>query len=382
MIEFIIPSLRNYNREFYENLNKQYRIKFIFTRHDETRDFGGIEAPDWWNYENINIIHANSFHPREARNWLHLAMALIKDNYDLIFTGPAETTYSLLALIISKLRSKRIIFGSDSWYWPTNKAVYRFYYYALIQKMLDRGDALLAVGEKQYAFFKYILKKTAVFYMPPYVVQYRKRDATKLLETLALEDPRILGKKIIMYMSRIVKRKGLNYLIEAFKLLENKIDDIYLLIVGSGEFEKYCKNLAKNLGVKNIMFRGYIDDSDVELYHNLCDILVLPSIILDDYPEPDGYVVYESMSVGKPLVVTDAVGATQMVKNGINGFVVENRNVVKLADALFKILQDEELRKEMSKRSKEIFEEKISLEKQIGSFRKSVVFVRSRRVTC
>ena len=72
------------------------------------------------------------------------------------------------------------------------------------------------------------------------------------------------------------------------------------------------------------MFKGYIQDSDVELYHNVCDVLVLPSIFLDDYPEPNGYVLYESMSVGKPLVVTDAVGATpEFVRDGVNGFVLK-----------------------------------------------------------
>ena len=73
-------------------------------------------------------------------------------------------------------------------------------------------------------------------------------------------------------MSQITRRKGLDYLIRAFRLLEDKCDNVYLLIAGSGEFEGYCKKFANNLGVKNILFTGYVDESDVELYHNVCDV--------------------------------------------------------------------------------------------------------------
>ena len=182
-------------------------------------------------------------------------------------------------------------------------------------------------------------------------------------------------------MSQIIKRKGLDYLIRAFRLVEDKCDDVYLLIAGSGPFEGYCKKLAKDLGVKNIIFKGYVEESDVEFYHNVCDVLALPSIFLDDYPEPDGYVVYESMSVGKPLVVTYATGAAEMIREGENGFVVKERNAAELAEALYKILADETLQEKMSNESKKIFEEKISLEKQFEAFKAAIDFVQGKRIS-
>ncbi|TRO52636.1 glycosyltransferase, partial [Candidatus Bathyarchaeota archaeon] len=157
--------------------------------------------------------------------------------------------------------------------------------------------------------------------------------------------------------------------------LEKKHDDVFLLIVGSGEFEAYCRRLAKELNIKNIMFKGYVPESDIELYHNVCDVLVLPSIFLNDYPEPNGYVLYESMSVGKPLIVTDAVGAVpELVKNEINGFVVKNKDVAELEVALSKIIASKKLREKMSKNSRELFKEKISLEGQFDAFRAAIEY--------
>jgi glycosyltransferase involved in cell wall biosynthesis len=384
MIEFITTQLRNYRLELFEKLNKQYCIKFIFTGYREKKEFDGMGIPKSWNYEKINDpkLLSKLLSKKNLINWVSMTRALLRDNYELILSSPAENDYSLLALVIAKLRFKKIIFWGESWHWQSNNIILKLYRYILIKWMLRQGDAIIAMGAKQYAFYvKTLKKKTGIFYAPKYVVPYKKRDATQLVESLALEDRKILGKKIILYMSQVEKRKGLDYLIRAFGLLEVTFDNIYLLIVGSGPFEAYCKKLAKELGVTNIMFKGYISDSDVELYHNVCDVLVLPSIFLDDYPEPNGYVLYESMSVGKPLVVTDAVGAVpELVRDGVNGFVVKDRNIIELADALSKILSDERLRKKMGNKSKEIFDEKISLDGQVEAFKTAIDFVR-RQIT-
>lgn len=385
MIEFITPALKNYRLELFEKLDMKYSIKFIFTGHEEVREFGGMTIPKSWNYENTNIISARGLdiiNTNHFTSWLRFARSLLRDKYELILSSPAENYYNLITLIVSKLRFKKIIFWGESWYWPSSRIILKLYHYVLVKSMLAQGDAIIAMGGKQYAFYVNTLKKkTGIFYAPKYVVPYKKRDAAKLIETLSLEDSRILGKKIILYMSQITRRKGLDYLIRAFRLLEDKCDNVYLLIAGSGEFEGYCKKLANNLGVKNILFTGYVDESDVELYHNVCDVLVLPSIFLDDYPEPDGYVVYESMSVGKPLVVTDATGAAEMIREGENGFVVKERNAAELAEALYKILADETLQEKMSNESKKIFEEKISLEKQFEAFKAAIDFVQGKRIS-
>jgi glycosyltransferase involved in cell wall biosynthesis len=333
----------------------------------ETKEFGGIRVPASWNYENINVT-------KSLTNWLLLARALLRDDYEVAITSPSETNWDILVLLIAKLRKKKLIFWGESWHWPSNTLLRKTYYHIFFKHFLNWGDSLIAMGEKQYSFYQYMLnKRQGIFRAPKYVISYQKKDATELLKRLSIQDNRILGKKIVLYMSQIIDRKGLDYLIRAFKLLEEEMNDVYLLIVGSGTFESHCKRLSKNLDIKNIMFRGYSDESDIELYHNLCSLFVLPSIFLNDYPEPDGYVLFEAMSVGKPLVITDAVGATpELVRDGINGFVVGNKNVAELYKAMLKILTDKDLEAKMGNKSQELFKEKISLAGQFETFKKAI----------
>lgn len=367
MIEFIHPALMNYRFELFEKLQKEYHIKFIFVMHEPYKEFGGINIPSVWNFENINLKKKSFI------NWIRFIIRLIKDNYELIIVGPAEQPYCLVTFLICKLRAKKIIVWGEGWHW-VNYIWYWKLYNKLIKIILRKADAIIASGEKSQKFYKETLgDKVKVFNIRNYVVPYQKKDPSYLRKKLAEKDKNITNKKIVLYLSRIVRYKGLNYLIKAFKHLENELNNVYLLIVGSGDFEKYCKKLAYDLNIKNIMFKGYIDEKEIELYYNLCNVFVLPSIFYKDYGEAIGYVVCESMSVGKPVIVTNAVGAApEYVHNNINGFVVKEKNTKELYEALLKILSNEKLEKKMGEKSKEIHNEKINLEKQFKAFKNAI----------
>jgi len=365
MIEFIHPALMNYRFELFEKLQKEYNIKFIFVMHEPQKEFGGINIPSEWNFENINL-KKNSL-----TNWLRFVGRLLKDDYELIIVGPAEIPYCLVTFLICKLRAKKLIAWGEGWHWSENTWYWKLYT-KLLKIILRKVDAIVASGEKSQNFYKNILEnRVEVFNIRNCVFPYKKRDPSQLIKKLAEEDSNIINKKIVLFLSRIVRIKGLDYLIKAFKILESELNNVYLLIVGSGDFEDYCKKLANDLEIKNIMFRGYTsNEKEIELYYNLCDVFVLPSIFYKDSGEAIGYVVCESMGVGKPLVVTNAVGAApEYVKDNVNGFVVKEKNAEELYEALLKILSNEKLAKEMGEKSKETYNEKISLEKQFEAFK-------------
>ena len=375
MIEFIHPTLMNYRLELFEKLHKKYNIKFIFVMHDPGKKFGGINIPSKWNSENIYLSNFSLI------NWLRFVVRLLKDDYEIIIVGPAETPYSLVSFVISKLRSKKLIAWGEGWAWP-EYSWYMKLYNKLVKIVLKRVDAIIATGKKPQEFYKNILQKEEdIFYANKYVVPFTKKDPIKLLEKLKQKNLEIEGKKIILFVGRIIKLKGVNYLIKAFKQLEEKLDDVYLLIVGDGPFKEECETLSKNLKIKKIMFTGYVSDEEIlELYYNLSYVLVLPSITLKGNAEANGYVIYEFMGIGKPIVITDAVGAApEYVQDKVNGFVVQEKNVEKLYEALFKILNNEKLAEEMGKKSKEIYTEKICLKKQFDSFKRVIEYVKNKR---
>jgi len=383
MIEFIHPSLMNYRLELFEKLHKKYNIKFIFVMHDPRKEFGGINIPSGWNSENIflkGFLTSSSIYRKGSLiNYLHFIKRLLTDDYGLMITGPLEMPYSLVSIVISKLRSRKVIVWGEGWYWPEDISYRRLYLYnKIIKSVLRKVDAVIATGKKSQEFYKKILGREDVFYATKYVVPFTKKDPANLLKNLKQKDPEIDGKKIVLFVGRIIRLKGVDYLIKAFKLLEENLDDVYLLIVGDGPFKEQCEILSKNLKIKKLMFTGYISDEDsLELYYNLGYVLVLPSITLEGNAEANGYVVYESMGIGKPVVVTDAVGATpEYVQDNVNGFVVQEKNVEELYEALLKILNNEKLAKEMGEKSKEIYAEKICLKKQFDSFQKVIEHVK------
>ena len=373
-ILLINPQYRNYNARLFAGLNKLYDIKFLFIMKEHTYQ----KIPPEIDFISLNL-NETGFRDFNLSAFKKYIKRLFKNDYDIILIG-AEFSYTPVAFFLAKMTGKKIILAGESWHWPSHTIIQKFRK-IMNRFMMKKADAMIASGKKSQKHYIHELgKEVGVFYVPKYVVPYQSKNPEKLLGKLLIKDKKIENKKIILYMSQIVKRKGLNYLIKAFSLLKKKIENVYLLIVGSGPFEEYCKKLAEVFGIRNIMFTGYVPDEDIELYYNLCNVLVLPSVFLKDYPEPNGYVLYEAMSVGKPLVVTNAVGAApEYVQDGVNGFVVQERSVEELYEALLKILTNETLEKEMGRKSKEIHREKINFEKQCEAFKQVIEYVKGRK---
>ena len=96
------------------------------------------------------------------------------------------------------------------------------------------------------------------------------------------------------------------------------------------------------------------------------DILVLPSI----NPDPLPTVVLEAMATGKPIVGYAHGGVCEMVKNGVNGLLVEPRNPDLLANAINKLLQNKKLCKQIGKKSLERFNNNFSMTRYVNNYSK------------
>jgi glycosyltransferase involved in cell wall biosynthesis len=99
----------------------------------------------------------------------------------------------------------------------------------------------------------------------------------------------------------------------------------------------------------SIRFIGFRNQSELPSLYELCDVFVLPS-----EHEPWGLVVNEAMNAGRPVVVSDRVGAgPDLIENGVNGFVYPSRDVAALADRLRRLIDSPEHRAAMGARALE-----------------------------
>ena len=138
-----------------------------------------------------------------------------------------------------------------------------------------------------------------------------------------------------------------------YKRLQSEKGNIGLVLLGDGPERGKYQNFVTANKLKNVFFEGFKQREELPEYYISADLLVLPSI-----SDPWGLVVNEAMSCGLPIISTDAAGVTyDLVKNGINGYVVRAGRVEELYEALKKLCKDKKLREKMGKESLKIIKD-------------------------
>jgi len=139
-------------------------------------------------------------------------------------------------------------------------------------------------------------------------------------------------KTIFGYVGRVTRDKGINELLESFMGIDR--DDIRLWIVGPldevGTLDQILYSKAQ--GDTRIIITG--PQSNVERFYSAMDFLILPS-----YHEGFGMTIVEAAGVGTPSIITDIKGPTDLIKDGVNGFVCEARSVASLSAVLAKAVE-------------------------------------------
>ena len=159
----------------------------------------------------------------------------------------------------------------------------------------------------------------------------------------------------ILFVGRLEKIKGVDYLIKAFKKVVNKFKSVNLVIAGKGSEEMRLKKLAKNLNVNHkIKFVFYKNYNDLIVEYSKADVFVLPSL-----SEGQPLTLLEAWAAKLPVVVTNVGENPKMVKNGINGYLVEIKNSESLAKAIIKVLKNKN-RNLMGEKGYQLVKEKYS----------------------
>lgn len=143
---------------------------------------------------------------------------------------------------------------------------------------------------------------------------------------------------LILFVGRLVYYKGLKYLIDAMKYVNNA----KLLIIGSGPLDRELNSMIKKNHLESIVkIIPEVDRKTLEYYYKNCDIFVLPSI---KKSETYGIVQIEAMACKKPVVCTEiGTGTSYINQHGFTGLVVPPENSIALAEAINKILRDKKL---------------------------------------
>jgi glycosyltransferase involved in cell wall biosynthesis len=143
----------------------------------------------------------------------------------------------------------------------------------------------------------------------------------------------------LVYVGRLVRNKGVQYLIAAIAILRNQIPNLRLLIIGRGYYETSLKGQVETLHLGSVVeFLGHVDEEKKYDILARANCVVIPSL-REGWATP----VIEAASVGTPAVGTDAIGIRETIVEGRTGFLVAFGSPRALAEAVRKILTDKKL---------------------------------------
>lgn len=183
----------------------------------------------------------------------------------------------------------------------------------------------------------------------------------------ALIDLRIVGTHAaiapdkLICAGRLTFGKGQDVLIQALHLVINKFPDVKLQLIGNGASMKELSDLAEHLALSSsVDFVGSIPHEQVFSRMAEACAVVVPSRF-----EACPYVVIEAMSVGIPVIASAVGGIPELIRDGVDGFLVPPENPEILAERIMALLDDRELQKTMGKNARDRFLNEFELRKAV-----------------
>ncbi len=184
------------------------------------------------------------------------------------------------------------------------------------------------------------------------ISKFKPRNKISLKKRLKID-----ADKIILFVGRLNKLKGVNYLLKAiFKLKTRygKFDffkTLKVFIVGNGPEMNNLQKLTKKLNLQEIVtFKGELNANELKYWYSSADLFILPTT----YPEGRPVVIYEAMASGCAIIATNLIGIAEQVKDGFNGFLIEPKNLDKLVDIIKYSLENEDVLRKMGENGRKL----------------------------
>jgi len=152
------------------------------------------------------------------------------------------------------------------------------------------------------------------------------------------------GRKLILSVGRLSRRKGFDMVIRSLPLLSEMGLDVCYTLIGIGEDHDYLSELARELGVADrVKLLGHVSPADLPRWYNACDVFIMPNREINGDNEGFGMVFLEAAACGRPVIAGQDGGTGSAVSEGVTGFRVDGKQTEAVAARLRDILGDEGL---------------------------------------
>ncbi|MET0102026.1 MAG: glycosyltransferase family 4 protein [Sedimenticola sp.] len=280
-----------------------------------------------------------------------LDKVLNRDNFDaVLIQGWNHYGYVLAALRAKKEGLKVLLRCEATDHVEGSTGLKGFVRQLLVKLLLSRVDKFLAIGTRNRQFYESRGIPEEKIGSMPYCVDndyFRRLAENSNKEEIRRELKLEKGRPVILYASKLTTRKYADLLLSAYGKMKGSRP--YLLVVGDGELMPRLKEMTEEMELSDVRFLGFRNQSELPAYYSLADVFVLPSV-----NETWGLVVNEAMNAGCAIIVTDQVGSgSDLVRDGINGFVIPPADEDALVGALESCMKEDKYI-EMGRQSMEI----------------------------
>jgi glycosyltransferase involved in cell wall biosynthesis len=168
--------------------------------------------------------------------------------------------------------------------------------------------------------------------------------------------------RYVVVPARLHWMKGHEVLLRAIAAQGDALRGVTFLMVGDGELRDGLEAQSRDLGIDGaVRFIGF--STDMKSWLVVCELVVLPSIALEAFP----LALLEAMAIGRACVAADVGGISEMINDGVTGFVIPVGDTSKLRSAIERVLADSSLAAEMGRRSRVRVEVLFSFQRMINT---------------
>jgi glycosyltransferase involved in cell wall biosynthesis len=220
---------------------------------------------------------------------------------------------------------------------------FRFHYTKDIIKIFNKIDGFIAVSDTVKDIYRSFIpagKEVRVINNP---VKYI--DSSIISKTVPKTGNYMTT---FLYVGRLSAEKGVDLLIEAIKEV-----DARLMIAGSGEMDRFCRDAEGKVGKGKIKVLGWKDENEIHDLMMQCDVIALPSKV----KETSGIVIKEAAGYCMPSIVPDQGGVTEFVADEVNGLFFKSGNKSSLVKTMQRFVDDTALSRKLGAEARKSYEE-------------------------
>jgi glycosyltransferase involved in cell wall biosynthesis len=321
---------------------------------------------------NIKIKRFTYFYPSTFQKLAYAVIPNLKKNPFLIFQVPFFI-FSFLLLTIKIIKKEKFDVINSQWLLPSGligafcKKLFHIKHVAtthggdietlnkipfkrkIANFIFKNSNYILFVSFYTKNIFKNLIKKEfrndfekRSLILPMGIDILKLRNKTKLSEIKKIYD--INSDKNLIFLGRLEKRKGINYLINATPKILRKFN-VNLFILGDGPIKKDLINQVKGLNLQNnVKFLGHTTGKKKLDFLKLADILIIPSL-----SEGLPVTLLEGFATKKVIIATRIAGIPDVIKHNFNGILINPKSENEISNSVINLFNNPKLMKKLSK---------------------------------